>query len=64
MARKSERPEDFIGNISLVKAENPVYPVYLIPLILLAVLSMLFLAFRRRKRGFRGKYSGFKYRPR
>ena len=62
MARKSERPEDFIGNISLVKAENPVYPVYLIPLILLAVLSMLFLVFRRRKRGFRREYSGFKYR--
>jgi hypothetical protein len=61
MARRSERAEDFIRNISLVKAEKeaPVYPIYLIAVILPIVL---FLALHRRKRGFRRKYSGFKYR--
>jgi hypothetical protein len=59
MARKSERPKDFVGNIILVKAEKTsVCPLYLILLTILFLSIALFMTLHRRKR----KYSGFKYR--
>ena len=62
MARKSEKPEDFIRNISSIKVERRMPLPYLLLSVLAVVSIAMFLALRERRKGFKRKYKGFKYK--
>ncbi|MGC9104805.1 MAG: hypothetical protein ACP5JF_08495 [Candidatus Methanodesulfokora sp.] len=62
MARNSSSPEDFMKNISSVKIRRRMPTEYLLLSAAAALSITIFLALRERRKGFKRRYKGFKYR--